>query len=91
MEDTAHQANFTKGGLMVPESRIAADFLLRQVDEAEWRRAIEVENVLEKRSPTTAITKARLVRNRLKTMGPGLWEFRSSSPASCKMDPRCQA
>ena len=75
MEHTHYQANFTKGGLMVPESRVVADLLLRQVDEAEWRRAIEVENVLEKRSPTTAITKAGLVRNRLKTMGPGLWEL----------------
>jgi hypothetical protein len=58
---------------MVPESRIVADLLLRGVDAAEWKRAIEVDNVLRKRSPTTASTKALLIRARLRTMTSGLW------------------
>ena len=70
-----YQANFTKGGLMVLESRIVADLLLRGVDAAEWKQAIEIENVLSKRSLTTASTKAALIRNRLQTMSDGLWRL----------------
>jgi hypothetical protein len=58
---------------MVPESRIVADLLLKGVDAAAWRQAIEVENVLHKRSPSTALTKAVLIRSRLQTMTDGLW------------------
>lgn len=75
MNTATYQANFTKGGLMVPESRIVADLLLRDVDAEQWRRAIEIDNVLEKRSPVTAATKAGVIRLRLQTMGPGLWEL----------------
>lgn len=70
-----YKANFTKGGLMVPESRLVADLLLRGVDAAGWKRAIEVDNVLAKRSPTTASTKAALIRSRLRSMTDGLWRL----------------
>lgn len=70
-----YQANFSKGALMVPESRIVADLLLREVDSEQWRQAIEIDNVLEKRSVTTASTKGNLIRARLNTMGPGLWQL----------------
>lgn len=70
-----YQANFTKGGLMVPESRIVADLLLRDVSAEQWHQAIELDNVLEKRSPITAATMAGVIRLRLQTMGPGLWEL----------------
>ena len=70
-----YQANFTKGGLMVPESRVVADLLLREVDSDGWKQAIEVENVLRKRSQTTASTKAALIRNRLQTMTDDLWRL----------------
>ena len=39
--DGRYKANFTKGGLMVPESRLVADLLLQGVDAAGWRQAIE--------------------------------------------------
>lgn len=67
-----YKANVTKGGLMVPESRIVADLLLQGVDAAAWKQAIEGDNVLRKRSPTTASTKALLIRARLRTMTEGL-------------------
>jgi len=70
-----YQANFTKGGLMVPESRIVAGLLLQDVDAAGWKQAIEIDNVLAKRSPTTASTKANLVRARLQTMTDDLWRL----------------
>lgn len=70
-----YHANFTKGGLMVPESRLVADLLLQGIDASGWKQAIEVENRLRKRSPTTASTKAGLIRARLQTMTPGLWHL----------------
>lgn len=70
-----YKANFTKGGLMVPESRLVADLLLRGIDSSGWRQAIEVDNALAKRSPTTASTKAGLIRARLRTMTQDLWRL----------------
>jgi hypothetical protein len=70
-----YKANFTKGGLMVPESRIIAGLLLQGVDSGGWKQAIEVDNLLRKRSPTTASTKAALIRARLQTMSEGLWRL----------------
>ena len=70
-----YKANFTKGGLMVPESRLVADLLLRGIDSAGWRQAIEVDNALAKRSPSTASTKAVLIRARLRTMTEDLWRL----------------
>ena len=60
---------------MVPESRIVAGLLLQGVDNDQWQHAIEVDNVLEKRSASTALTKGALIRNRLLTMNSGLWEL----------------
>jgi hypothetical protein len=74
-KERRYQANFTKGGLMVPESRIVADLLLQGVDAAGWKHAIEIDNVLAKRSRTTASTKAVLIRARLQTMTEGLWRL----------------
>jgi hypothetical protein len=70
-----YKANFTKGGLMVPESRIVADLLLQGTDAASWKQAIQIDNVLAKRSLTTASTKANLVRGRLQTMTEDLWRL----------------
>ena len=74
-QEGRYKANFTKGGLMVPESRVVSDLLLRGVDADGWKQAIEVDNVLAKRSPTTASTKAVLIRARLQTMTEDLWRL----------------
>jgi hypothetical protein len=60
---------------MVPESRVVADLLLHRVDAVGWKQAIEADNVLRKRSFTTASTKAALIRARLQTMTEGLWHL----------------
>jgi hypothetical protein len=70
-----YKANFTKGGLMVPESRLVADLLLRGIDAAGWRQAITADNLLRKRSLSTASTKAGLIRARLQTMTADLWRL----------------
>jgi hypothetical protein len=68
-----YKANFSKGGLMVPESRIIAALLLEDVDAERWERVITVDNVLAKRSPSTARTKASLIRARLRSMPASFW------------------
>ncbi|MGY0715225.1 DUF1819 family protein [Azospirillum argentinense] len=75
MAESRYKADIGGGSLKVPESRVVAGLLLDGVDEAEWRDAIEVRNLLQKRSPGTAKRQASLIRNRLSTMGPDLWEL----------------
>ena len=70
-----YQANFTKASLLIPESRIVAGLLLKELDEDQWHQAIVVDNVLQKRTKNTAMTQASLIRNRLITMGPELWSL----------------
>ncbi|OYD85311.1 DUF1819 family protein [Azospirillum brasilense] len=73
--DALYKADIAGGSLKVPESRVIAGLLLDGADDSEWRDAIEVQNVLQKRSPGTAKRQALLVRSRLATMGPELWEL----------------
>lgn len=72
-ESGRYKANFTRCGLMVAESRVVADLLLRDLSAADWKHAVEVENVLAKRSASTAATDATLIRGRLRTLPRSLW------------------
>ncbi|MEA3222976.1 MAG: DUF1819 family protein, partial [Thermodesulfobacteriota bacterium] len=47
--------------------------LLDKVDKEQWQQAIEIENILQKRSPVAAKRQARLIKKRLLTMTPELW------------------
>ncbi len=66
------KADIAGGSLKLQESRIIAGLLLDDVDPQQWKQAIEEANVLQKRSPATAMRQATLLRARLTTMGPGL-------------------
>ena len=68
-----YNANLVKASLKLEESRIIASLLLQGADEAQWRQAILVDNVLQKRSPSTANTFAVFIRQRLGLMTPELW------------------
>lgn len=70
-----YKADMAGGALKLPESRIVAGLLLDGVDDAGWRDAIVVRNVLQKRSPSTAKRQASLIRSRLATMEPELWRM----------------
>lgn len=70
-----YRADITAGALKVPESRIIADLLLRDVDAEGWKDALVERNVLQARSPATARRLAQLIRGRLATMGPELWRM----------------
>lgn len=68
-----YKADIAGGALKVYESRIIADLLLRGVTPAQWRQAIETENVLQKTSPGTAKRQASLIRGRLLSLTADAW------------------
>jgi len=75
VEGVRYKADITAGSLKLPESRLIADLLLRQVDAEGWKDAIVTKNVLQARNPATARRLTTLIRSRLETMGPELWKL----------------
>ena len=73
--EVRYKADITAGALKLPESRLIADLLLRQVDAEGWKDAIVTKNVLQARNPATARRLTTLIRRRLETMGPELWKL----------------
>ena len=70
-----YKATITVGSLKVRESRVVADLLLQGVDENAWNLAIEEENILQARNPSTAKRLGGFLRKRLATMNEELWAF----------------
>ena len=70
-----YRADITAGALKVPESRVIADLLLRDVSDKEWRSALYEENVLQTRSPKTAKRLSVLIRGRLSSVEAPLWKL----------------
>jgi bacteriophage exclusion system BrxA-like protein len=70
-----YQADLSAGSLMLRESRRIAELLLCSPTDAEWDRAIKVENLLQKGTPSTAVRQARLIRFRLWPMGDAAWQM----------------
>lgn len=76
MPSTAiYSADLTAGSLKLRESRLIAGLLLAGADEKQFRDAIVVANVLQARTPATAVRLARLIRGRLLEMDSGLWRM----------------
>jgi hypothetical protein len=63
-----YNAKITVGGLMAAEGRIVAKLMADGAlnDAHKWKRAIQTENVLQKRSPRTAHRQADLIAQRLR-------------------------
>jgi hypothetical protein len=70
-----YSADITAGALKVPESRVIAGLLLREVTEKQWRKAIYDDNVLQARSPKTAKRFSVLIRGRLAEVESPLWKL----------------
>lgn len=70
-----YAADITAGSLKLRESRVIADLLLREADKAAWQRTIFEENALQTRQPASAKRLRTLLRNRLATVSPGIWEL----------------
>ena len=63
-----YNAEISAGSLMPLESRRLAELLQTFPDETAWNKAIETDNVLQKKTPATARRQARLIKRRLITM-----------------------
>jgi len=57
------------------ESKRIAALLLTNPDNASWINAIEVENILQKDTITTAQRQAKLIRKRLLTLDAQAWQL----------------
>jgi hypothetical protein len=75
-----YNGDLVAGSLLIPESRKIASLMLNGVNENEWRKAIESENVLQKRNPLSSIRQSRLIKKRLSTMDSELWRIIAESP-----------
>jgi hypothetical protein len=73
IEQFKYDSDINGGSLMVRESRIIADLLLSKVTPEQWDDAIRIENVLQKRSPSTAKRNAGAIRQRLERLEPEFW------------------
>lgn len=70
-----YRADITAGSLKVAESRVIADLLLKQADDAAWKAALGEDNLLQTRSPATAKRIGHLIRRRLESMSSELWRL----------------
>ena len=75
MAEPRYRADLTAGALKLPESRIIADLLLRQLSDDEWKQAIHKDNILQVANPATATRLTHLIRGRLETMEADLWRL----------------
>ena len=68
-----YNAQISAGSLLLKESREIAKLLIDQADDAVWHRALVVDNVLQKKSPSSALRMAVLIRNRLEPLDKAHW------------------
>ncbi|MEB5477557.1 DUF1819 family protein [Acinetobacter pollinis] len=74
LEQFHYDSDLIGGSLMVRESRLVADLLIRQVSSQEWYQAIQVENILQKRTAASAQRNATAIRKRLERLNPEFWK-----------------
>ena len=74
MTTFSYDSDLNGGSLMVRESRVIADLLLKKVSDEEWGQQIQTNNVLQKRSPATAYRYGRAIRSRLELLEPEFWK-----------------
>lgn len=72
---TRYNAEISAGSLLPLESRRIAALLLTNPDATAWQHAIEVENILQKKTPATARRQARLLQRRLTTLDTQAWQM----------------
>jgi len=70
-----YNTEVSRGSLMPLESKRIAMLLLTEPDAATWKRAIEVENILQKDTVGTAVRQSVLIRKRLATLDATAWKL----------------
>jgi hypothetical protein len=70
-----YNTELSRGSLMLLESKRIASLLLKNPDGAVWKKAIEVENILQKDTVGTAIRQSNLIKKRLLTIDVEGWKL----------------
>ncbi len=70
-----YNAEISAGSLMPFESRRIAALLLTEPDDLTWKRSLVEENLLQKKTPATALRQAKLIKKRLLTLDKTAWEM----------------
>lgn len=73
MKRFTYDSDLIGGSLMVRESRVIADLMLRRASPDEWHQEIQIENRLQKRRPATARRLAQSIRKRLERLDEPFW------------------
>ncbi len=73
MNEFSYKSDLNGGSLMVRESRVIATLLLQGASGDDWKQAIQTDNQLQKRSPSTAKRFAKVIRTRLTLLEPEFW------------------
>ena len=74
LEQFHYDSDLIGGSLMVRESRLIADLLLREAIPEQWHQAIQIDNILQKRTPASAQRNATAIRKRLERLEPDFWK-----------------
>jgi len=74
LEQFHYDSDLIGGSLMVRESRLIADLLLREATTEQWYQAIQVDNILQKRTAASAQRNATAIRKRLERLEPDFWK-----------------
>ena len=70
-----YNTEISRGSLLPLESKRIATLLLTEPDAASWKRAIEVENILQKETVGIAVRQSVLIRKRLVTLDTAAWKL----------------
>jgi hypothetical protein len=70
-----YNTELSRGSLLTLESKRIAALLLTKPDADTWKKAIEVENILQKDTAGTAKRQAKLIKKRLETLDPAAWKL----------------
>lgn len=68
-----YNTEISRGSLLPLESKRVAALLLTDPDSVTWKRAIEVDNILQKDTVGTAVRQSVLIRRRLETLDATAW------------------
>jgi hypothetical protein len=73
MNEFSYNVDLSGGSLMVRESRIIANLMIKDASDEEWHDSIHVNNALQKKSLATAGRVTRAVKRRLELLEPEFW------------------
>lgn len=83
MNNKEYLGDLIGGSLLLTESRIIAESLLKKPSEEEWKHYIIEQNILQKKSGNTAIRYARTIRWRIECLGDEFMEELLIASESC--------